>query len=136
MSGGVEDTCRASKIIWREKLFNRQEIHRSLHPGHCCYCKNEMLCRLPYYYIKFFFFVLFLLIPWTVIFSFFLFIITIHNFHSLFLQGFLMRTYFFTAVFPAINHWFEEAVVEIGDAFSIIYIFTTRFVKNLYSKVQ
>ena len=31
---GVEGACKASKIIWREKLFNRQKIHFSLHPGH------------------------------------------------------------------------------------------------------
>ena len=36
-----------------------------------------------------------------------------------------MRTHYFTAVFTAINHWFEEAVVETGDEFSIIYIFIT-----------
>ena len=47
-----------------------------------------------------------------------------------------MRTHFFTVVFPAINHWFEEAVVDIGDDFSIIYIFKTVFMNKVYSKVQ
>ena len=28
-----------------------------------------------------------------------------------------MRIHFFTAVFPAINHWFDEAVKETGDEF-------------------
>ena len=43
-----------------------------------------------------------------------------------------MRTHFFTAVFPAINRWFEEVVVETGDEFSITYIFITLFVNNVY----
>ena len=42
-----------------------------------------------------------------------------------------MTIHFFTAVFPAINHWFEEAVVETGDEFSIIYIFITLSVNNM-----
>ena len=42
-----------------------------------------------------------------------------------------MKTHFFTTVFPTINHWFEEAVVEIGDEFSIIYIFITLFVNKV-----
>ena len=46
-----------------------------------------------------------------------------------------MRTHFFPAVFPAINHWFEEAVVETGGKFSIIYIFIN-LVNNAYFKVQ
>ena len=33
-----------------------------------------------------------------------------------------MRTHFFATVFPAINHWFEKAIVKAGDEFSIIYI--------------
>ena len=36
-----------------------------------------------------------------------------------------MRTHFFTTVFSAINHLFEEVVVETDDEFSIIYIFIT-----------
>ena len=47
-----------------------------------------------------------------------------------------MKTHFLTAVFPAINHWFEEDAVEIGDEFSMIYIFITLFVNNVYFKVQ
>ena len=46
----------------------------------------------------------------------------------------LMRTQFFTAVFPAINHWSGETVVETGDEFYIIYIFITIFVNRVYSK--
>ena len=41
------------------------------------------------------------------------------------------RTYVFTAVFPAINHWFEKTVVETGDKFSIIYIFINLFVNKV-----
>ena len=44
------------------------------------------------------------------------------NFHSLFLQEVLMRTHFFTAVFPTINHWFEEAVVGTGNNLSIVFL--------------
>ena len=47
-----------------------------------------------------------------------------------------MKTHIFTVGFLARNYWFEEAVVEIGDEFSIIYIFITLFVNNVYSKVQ
>ena len=47
-----------------------------------------------------------------------------------------MRTPFFKAVFPAINRWSEEAVVETGDYFSIIDIFITLFVNNVYFRVQ
>ena len=47
-----------------------------------------------------------------------------------------MRTHFFTVVLPAIKHWFEEAVEETGDEFSIIDIFITLFVNNVYTKVQ
>ena len=42
-----------------------------------------------------------------------------------------LRTHFFTVVFPAINHWFEETVVETGDEFSIIYIFINFFVNKV-----
>ena len=42
----------------------------------------------------------------------------------------------FTVVFPARNRWFEEAVVETGDELSIIYIFITIFVNNMYFRVQ
>ena len=41
------------------------------------------------------------------------------------------RTHVFTAVFPAINHWFEKTVVETGDEFSIIYIFINLFVNKV-----
>ena len=44
------------------------------------------------------------------------------NFHSLLLQEVLMRTHFFTAVFPTINHWFEEAVVGTGNNLSIVFL--------------
>ena len=44
-----------------------------------------------------------------------------------------MRTQFFTAVFPVINHWFEESVVETGHEFSITYIFIALFA-NVYFK--
>ena len=44
-----------------------------------------------------------------------------------------MITYFFTAVFLAINHWFwVAAVAEAGDEFSIIYNFITIFVNHVY----
>ena len=33
-----------------------------------------------------------------------------------------MRTYIFTTFLPAVNHWFEEAVLGTGDEFSVIYI--------------
>ena len=46
-----------------------------------------------------------------------------------------MRTHFFTTVLPAINRWFEEAVVETGDEFSLIYIIITLFVNNVQSSV-
>ena len=42
-----------------------------------------------------------------------------------------MKTHFFPVVFPARNHWFEEAVVKTGDEFSIIYIFITFVVNNV-----
>ena len=42
----------------------------------------------------------------------------------------------FTAVFPPINHYFEEAVVETGDEFSLICIFITLFGNNVYFKVS
>ena len=42
-----------------------------------------------------------------------------------------LRTYFFTVVFSAINHWFEETVVETRDEFSIIYIFIKLFVNKV-----
>ena len=42
-----------------------------------------------------------------------------------------MRTDFFAAVFPAINHWFEEAVEGTGDEFSVIYNFITIFVNKV-----
>ena len=38
-----------------------------------------------------------------------------------------LRTHLFTVAFPAINHWFEETVVETGDEFYIIYIFAILF---------
>ena len=47
-----------------------------------------------------------------------------------------MRTHYFTAVFPAINRWFEEFVAETGNEFSIIYIFKTLFVNNVYFRVE
>ena len=47
-----------------------------------------------------------------------------------------MRTHFFTAVSSAINRLFQEAVVETGDKFSIIYIFITLFVDNVYFRVH
>ena len=40
------------------------------------------------------------------------------------------RTHFFTVVFPAINHWFEETVEVTGGEFSIIYIFINLFVNK------
>ena len=51
------------------------------------------------------------------------------NFHSLFLQEVLMRIHFFTAVFPAINQWFEK-VVETVDEFSTIYIFVAFLIQS------
>ena len=42
-----------------------------------------------------------------------------------------LRTHFFTVVFLAINHWFEETVEETGDEFSIIYIFINLFVNKV-----
>ena len=45
-----------------------------------------------------------------------------------------LRTHLFTAVFPAINHWFEKTVVETGDEFSITCIFITLFKNKVYSK--
>ena len=42
----------------------------------------------------------------------------------------------FAAVFPAINHYFEEVVVEIGEDFSVIHDYITLFVNNLYFKVS
>ena len=47
-----------------------------------------------------------------------------------------MSTHFFTAVFSAVNHSFKGAVVETGDKFSIIYIFITLFVNNMYFRVH
>ena len=47
-----------------------------------------------------------------------------------------MWTHFYTTVYPAIDHWFEEAVVETGDEFSIVYIFKTFFVSIMYFRVQ
>ena len=44
-----------------------------------------------------------------------------------------MGTHFFTAAFPAINHWFG-LVAETGDEFSMIYIFITIFINRVYSK--
>ena len=43
-----------------------------------------------------------------------------------------MRSHFFAAVFPTISHWFKKAVVETAAGFSIIYIFITLFVNNVY----
>ena len=40
-----------------------------------------------------------------------------------------MRIHFFTAVFPAINYWFEK-VVETGDEFSTIYIFVALLIQS------
>ena len=40
-----------------------------------------------------------------------------------------------TGSFPAIDHYFEETVVETGGEFSIIYIFITLFVNDMYFKV-
>ena len=47
-----------------------------------------------------------------------------------------MRTHFFTAVFSAINHCFEEALAENGEEFSVIYNFVTLFANNVYFKVS
>ena len=47
-----------------------------------------------------------------------------------------MTTHFFTAVFPPMDHFFEESAVETGDEFSTIYIFMTLFVNNVYFKVS
>ena len=47
-----------------------------------------------------------------------------------------MTTHFFTAVFPPIDHFFEESAVETGHEFSTIYIFMTLFVNNVYFKVS
>ena len=48
----------------------------------------------------------------------------------------LMRTHFFTVIFPVINHWLAVDVVETGDEFSIFYVFITISIKllqwNLY----
>ena len=128
----VEGVCKASKIILREKLFHRQKIHFFLLTDHHSYSKNERLGRLPYYSVNF---TLLQLQPWTVIFPFFLFIIII-SFSLIIFARVLKRTHFFTAVFSAINHWFEEAVVETGGEFFIVYIFITLFVNNLYFRVQ
>ena len=38
-------------------------------------------------------------------------------------------------VFQAINHWFGVAVIETGDEFSMIYVFITIFVNNIYSNI-
>ena len=46
------------------------------------------------------------------------------------------RTHFFTVVFPAINHWFEETVVESGDENSIIYILFSVFKKGNLKKID
>ena len=61
-----------------------------------------------------------------------------HNliFTHYFCRGILLRTHFFTAVFPAINHCFEEAVVVTGEEFSIIHIFITFFANDVYFKVS
>ena len=40
-----------------------------------------------------------------------------------------MRIHFFTAVFPAINQWFEK-VVETVDEFSTIYIFVAFLIQS------
>ena len=42
----------------------------------------------------------------------------------------------FTAIFPAINHWFGAAAVRTGNDFSIIYIFIIIFMNRVYSKVN
>ena len=42
-------------------------------------------------------------------------------------------THFFTVAFPVINHWFGLTSGEC-DEFSIIYVFITIFVNNVYSK--
>ena len=47
------NACKACKRVWREKLFNRQKTHFSLHHSHRCYSKNERLGRLPYCCINF-----------------------------------------------------------------------------------
>ena len=47
-----------------------------------------------------------------------------------------MRTYLYTAVFPAIIDWFEETILGTGDEFSIIFIFMTLFVNKVQLKVQ
>ena len=47
-----------------------------------------------------------------------------------------MTIHFFTAVFPPMDHCFEESAIETGDEFSTIYIFMTLFVNNVYFKVS
>ena len=52
------------------------------------------------------------------------------------MQGGFNEDSLFAAVFPAINHYFEEAVVEIGEKFSVIHNVITLFANNLYFKVS
>ena len=110
----------------------------SLHPDHRCYSKNKMLGRLPECYKKFFsfHFVSTAAMNCNPTMNLFFCFSSQFNLHSLFLQGFLMWFHFYTTVYPAIDHWFEEAVVETGDEFSIVYIFKTFFVSNVYFRVQ
>ena len=132
--GWVEGACKASKIISREKLFHRQKIHFSLHPDHHSYSKNERLGRLPYYSVNFFSFHFASIATLNCNFPFFFIIII--SFSLIIFARVLKRTHFFTAVFSAVNHCFEEAVVETGGEFFIVYIFITLFVNNLYFRVQ
>ena len=134
MRAGVEGACKASKIIWREKLFDCQKIHFFLHPGHRCFNKNERLGRLPYYCINVFSFHFASTASLNC--NFFLFSVCHRN--LIFTHYFCrrLRTHIFAAVFLAINRWFEEAVVETGDEFSIIYIFINLFVNNAYFRVN
>ena len=48
----------------------------------------------------------------------------------------LMRTYYFIAVFPATNHWFEVVALQTRVEFSIIYIFITIFIEKYILEVQ
>ena len=56
-------------------------------------------------------------LPFTVFFSFSLFVITFYFLFIISIEGILMRIHFFTAVFPAIDRWFEVAVVETSHQF-------------------
>ena len=124
------------KIFSREKLFHRQKIHFTLLPDNHCNSKNEKLVQLPCYCIINFFSFYFVVIA-TLNCNFFFCSFYPHN--SILTHYFCVSFYeesLFTADFPAINRWFEEADVETDDEFSIIYIFITLFVNNVYFRVQ